>query len=268
MQYLKYPTKTMGISQNYNGKYSHYDESHGNPSAYPIDEACGNTSRDYFYAPCDLIIKRIYGVGNKGTNTIWMESTGKVKLANSKESIVTIRVTHPEDEDLKKYKVGQTFKQGDKMFREGKDGNATGNHFHIEISTCAFNKLSNKGWIKNNKGAWVTSPNSIKPEEAFYIDKSFTTIKNSKGLKFKELSNTPSKNKKLYLPDSATSWRVYKIGVQPVKGKECGFLNPSKFGGLTYDILGYTSSNVAIIQTRDFGRVQIYIAPSTGAIIK
>lgn len=270
MQYLKYPTKIMGISQNYNGKYSHYDESHGNPCAYPIDEACGSKSRDYFYAPCDLIIRRIYGLGNKGTNTIWMESISKVKLANGKESIVTIRVTHPEDEDLKKYRVGQTFKQGDKMFREGKDGNATGNHFHIEINTCSFSKLSGNGWLKNNKGAWVTSPNSIKPEEAFHIDKSFTTIKNSQGLKFKELPSTPtpSKNQKLYLPDSATSWRVYKMGVQPVKGKECGFLKPSKFGGLTYDILGYTSSNVAIIQTRDFGRVQIYIAPSTGAIIK
>lgn len=270
MQYLKYPTKTMGISQNYNDAYSHKAESEGIPYAYPIDECCGTKARDYFYAPCDLVIKRIYGVGNSGTNTIWMESVNKVKLANGKESIVTIRVTHPEDEDLKKYKVGQIFKQGDKMFREGKDGNATGNHFHIEVNTCAFSKLTNNGWTRNNKGAWVTSPNSIKPEEAFYVDKSFTIVKNSAGLKFKYVPDEKpqSTNKKLYLPASADKWRVYKISDKPVKGNECGFLRPSKFGGLTYDILGYTSSNVAIIQTRDFGKVQIYIAKSTGAIIK
>lgn len=184
MQYLKYPTKTMQISQNYNGAYSHKDESTGSPKAYPIDEACGTSGRDYFYAPCDLTIKRIYGVGNKGTNTIWMQSDSKVKLSNGTESIITIRVTHPNDDDLKKYKVGQKFKQGAKMFREGKDGQATGNHFHIEVNNCEFKKLSGNGWVQNNKGAWVTSPNSMKPEQAFYVDTAFTKIKSSAGLKF------------------------------------------------------------------------------------
>ena len=142
MQYLVYPVKKMAISQSYNGSYSHKAESTGVPVAYPIDECCGDGTRSYFYAPCDLIIRRIYGVGNKGTNTIWFESTSKVKLANGKESIVTIRVTHPEDDDLKNYKVGQKIKQYTKMFREGKDGEATGNHFHIEVNTCEFKKLS------------------------------------------------------------------------------------------------------------------------------
>lgn len=190
MQYLIYPTKTMRLTQNYNGSTSHYDESHGIPCAYPIDEGCSDSGRDYFYAPCDLVIKRIYGVGNKGANTIWMQSVDKVKLANGKESIVTIRVTHPEDDDLSKYKVGQKINQYVKMFREGGDGGGNlryGNHFHIEINTCEFSKLTNKGWIKNNKGAWTTSPNSIKPEEAFFVDKSFTTIVDTKGLKFKNL---------------------------------------------------------------------------------
>lgn len=190
-QYLKYPVKTMSISQNYNGGYSHSAESTGSPKAYPIDECCGNGNRDYFYAPCDLVIKRIYGVGNKGTNTIWMQSQNKVKLANGTESIVTIRVTHPEDDDLKKYKVGQKFKQGAKMFREGKDGQATGNHFHIELNNCEFKKLSGGGWVKNNKGGWVTAPNSIKPEDGFYVDRSFTTIKNAAGLKFKNMPINP-----------------------------------------------------------------------------
>ena len=73
---------------------------------------------------------------------------------------------------------------------------------------------------------------------------------------------------KLYLPASASSWRVYDLGVQPIKKNAKAFLKPSKFGGLTYDILGWSMKDVAIIETRDFGRVQIYVAPSTGAIIK
>ena len=68
MQNLVYPTRVLNITQNYNGKFSHYDESHGKPYAYPIDENCGGTGRDYFYAPCDVVVKRVYGVGGPGTN--------------------------------------------------------------------------------------------------------------------------------------------------------------------------------------------------------
>ena len=187
MQKLIYPTKVMNITQNYNGETSHYPESHGSPCAYPIDENCGTTARGYFYAPCDLVIKRIYGVGNAGTNTIWLESKNKVELANGKSSYITIRVTHPNDDTLKKFKVGQTFKQKDRMFLEGNDGHATGYHFHIEISACKFKDLDGNGWVKNNKGYWVTSPKSMKPEQAFYIDKKFTEVKGTAGLKFKNL---------------------------------------------------------------------------------
>ena len=54
----------------------------------------------------------------------------------------------------------------------------------------------------------------------------------------------------------------------PVVGNECGYLLPSKFGGLEYKIQGWSQDDVAIIETRDFGQVQIYVAPDTGAIIK
>lgn len=74
--------------------------------------------------------------------------------------------------------------------------------------------------------------------------------------------------KKLYLSKDEDSWRVYPLNKRPVVGNECGFLRPYRFGGLTYDILGYTYPDVAIIQTQDFGKVQIYVAKSTGAIIK
>lgn len=196
MQSLVYPSKVLNLTQNYN-MGSHIPASHGTPCSFPIDEACEDGSRSWFYAPCDLVIKRIYGVGNKGTNTIWLQSKNKVKLANGKETYITIMVMHPNDDDLKKLKVGQTFKKYEKIFREGTDGHATGPHFHMEISSCEFNKLSNHGWIQNNKKEWIMSPGGMKPEDAYFVDKSFTKIKNTKGLKFKELSkNEPKKEEK------------------------------------------------------------------------
>lgn len=79
---------------------------------------------------------------------------------------------------------------------------------------------------------------------------------------------TTTKNKKLYLPKTATHWNVYPLNKAPVIGNQCGALNPSLFGGLTYDILGYPHSNVVTIQTRDFGKVNIYVGAETGAVIK
>lgn len=73
---------------------------------------------------------------------------------------------------------------------------------------------------------------------------------------------------KLYLPADVDKWRVYPMNVAPVVGNECGFILPSKFGGLEYDIIGWSQPDVAIITTRDYGTVQIYVAPKTNAVIK
>lgn len=104
----------------------------------------------------------------------------------------------------------------------------------------------------------------------FQVDKgSSSSAINPKDYAFGKKEIVESKTKKiLVLPSSAFTWRVYPMNKKPVKGNECGYLKPHKFGGLEYEILGYTSKNVVIIKTRDFGEVQIYIAKSTGAIIK
>lgn len=185
--YLRYPMKTMNISQNYKGSYSHSPAYTGSPQGFPIDDCGADTGRDYVYAPCDCTIKRIYGVGASGTNTIWLESTEQVELANGNKSYVTIQFTHPNDDDLVSLKVGQTFKQGDKMFREGTDGQATGNHVEIQVSNAKF---SGNGWVKNSKGGWVIK-NAIKPEDAFYVDDTIT-IQNANGITFKTYTSTSS----------------------------------------------------------------------------
>lgn len=80
--------------------------------------------------------------------------------------------------------------------------------------------------------------------------------------------NTSSKKKTVTLPASASRWRVYPTSKAPVIGNECGYLYPSKFGGLTYDILATPQTDVVTIKTRDYGKVNIYVAKSTGAIVK
>lgn len=186
--YLIYPCKTMRITQSYNGKTSHLPHTTGELKDYPIDEGCTDSGRDYIYCPCDkMTVVRIYGVGTKGTNTIWLQSDSKVTFADGTKDYFTMLITHPEDSELKKLKVGQSFRRKEKICREGKDG-ATGNHFHI---SGGKGKMLNNGWAKNTRGKWVitTEKGSEKPENLFFIDQGFTSVKDTKGLIFSNLGS-------------------------------------------------------------------------------
>lgn len=74
-------------------------------------------------------------------------------------------------------------------------------------------------------------------------------------------NNSNNSNKQyINLKPSVSSWRVYPLEKSPVKGNEKGFLNPQKFGGLTYYIYAFHDNNTtAEIQTSNFGRGKIWI---------
>lgn len=184
--YLTYPCKVMRITQNYNGKTSHYPHTVGSPKDYPIDEGGKDTGKDAIYCPCDKMkVKRVYGVGTGGTNTIWLESTEKVHFADGTRDFFTVLITHPNDVDLKYIKVGQVFSRWQAITQEGSDG-ATANHLHI---SGGKGKFKGNGWKKNSKGKYVLdcTGGAYKPEQIFYINPAFTTVMSKGGINFKNL---------------------------------------------------------------------------------
>ena len=191
MNYLIYPIKIMNITQTYKNDFSHSRHTVGTPKDYPIDDNCGATGPNgYFYCPCDaMTVKKIYGIGSSSSNVLWLESTTPV-ITPTFTDYVTIMIGHIEDAELNKLKIGQTFTRKEPIAIEGKDGFATGEHFHIVVGR---GKFKGSGWVKNTNDIWVinTTGGSVKPEDAFFIDNTFTTIKNSAGLNFLDL----------YIPD-------------------------------------------------------------------
>ena len=191
MNYLIYPIKIMNITQTYKNDFSHSRHTVGTPKDYPIDDNCGATGPNgYFYCPCDaMTVKKIYGVGSSSSNVLWLESTTPV-ITPTFTDYVTIMIGHIEDAELNKLKIGQTFTRKEPIAIEGKDGFATGEHFHIVVGR---GKFRGSGLVKNTNDIWVinTTGGSVKPEDAFFIDNTFTTIKNSAGLNFLDL----------YIPD-------------------------------------------------------------------
>lgn len=186
MNYLIYPMKTMRITQNYLGKTSHYPHTAGYPEDYPIDEGGKDTGKDKIYCPCDKMkVRRIYGVGTGGTNTIWLESFEKVTFADGTTDYFTMMLTHPNDEDLRNIKVGDCFIRGEAITKEGNDG-ASANHLHISGGKGRF---KGNGWVKNTKGKYVLdcTGGGCKPEKLFYIDTDFTKVLSKGGINFKFL---------------------------------------------------------------------------------
>lgn len=188
--YLTFPMKVLGISQTYDGQTSHYPCSHGKPADYPIDIAGADTGRSPFYCPCDeMKCVKIAGdvAGANHANGAWFVSTSEVDFADGTRDYATIKFVHMNNSDFGKkgIYVGRKYKRGELIGYEG-TSHATGNHIHM---SAGKGTLAGSGWTKNSLGSWVitTTHGTDKPENLFYIDPNFTTIHNTKGLKFKEL---------------------------------------------------------------------------------
>lgn len=185
MQYAKYFANKMRISQGYN-EGNHKRHTTCAQKDYPVDETYGAAgSGGYFIAPFDCKIVKKY---DAVSNYIWLTSTGKVRTPSG-DKIVSILIAHISASEFNALKVGDTFKQGEKVVSEAVDANSTGHHNHV----CAgFGELSGTGWVKQVVGGnefWVltTKEGTQKPEDVFYIDKFVTEIVDNAGIKFKEM---------------------------------------------------------------------------------
>lgn len=183
--YMVYPIKNMRITQTYLGNTSHLKHTTGNPKDFPIDDGGKDSGKEAIYCPCDeMKITAIKGYKNKSvTNTIWLVSTNKV-ITPTFEDICFMTLTHANDDDIKKLKVGTTFKRGEIICFEGKDG-ATANHIHIVVG-----RGYSSNWKKSSTNAWVIEGDTKKPEDIFFIDKNFTNVLYDGKLNFKYLKNT------------------------------------------------------------------------------
>lgn len=111
--------------------------------------------------------------------------------------------------------------------------------------------------------------NKLEDPDKIYVGQRIQLQGKAPEPKKKEVVKPASNKKRIYLPPTASSWRIYPLSKAPVKANALSSkLNPKKFGGLSYEILGMDEPYTYIIQTSNFGKVKIYGHPSTGAVIK
>lgn len=183
-EYAIYPFRVMNITQNYNqGNHVPHWKNVTNYSDKPWDEACIDSGRSYFEPQNDFIIEEVIGINSTPTNTVRLKSVKKLYIPFKEEpEFLYLTLTHMNEDNLRQVAKGQILKAGSKVLLEGTDGYATGNHFHITANIGKYYGLK-----QNNNEKWCyTYEKSLLPEEAFYIDSSYTTIKKSNGSIFKE----------------------------------------------------------------------------------
>ena len=173
-EYAIYPFKHMNITQRHDqGNHAGHSIGVTNYSDLPWDEACEDGRRSYFEPQNDLIIEEVLGLGNNITNSVRLRSFNKLYIPYKNEpEYLYITLTHMNEDNLKQVKVGQVLKKGTKILMEGTDGNTTGNHFHITANIGKY-----YGFLQNNNGKWCyTYEKSLLPNEAFYLDPTYTKV--------------------------------------------------------------------------------------------
>lgn len=194
-----------------------------------------------------------HGIDLIGSDEIYSTCEGKVEYAGFDKGGFGNYVKIVDNSGLSHYfahlaeikvNVGQKVTYTTLVGIMGATGNVTGKHLHYEIR---------QNGIHIDPTSYMKIPN--KEGTYNYLDYKI------------EIVDKP-KTQTVTLPASVQSWRVYPLDKQPIIINACGELLPAKKGGLTYDILEWAQKDVAIIKTRDFGKVQIYVGPDTSAIIK
>ena len=82
-------------------------------------------------------------------NEVWLESSEPVIYPDGTVDYMTMMFAH--DNDVSNLFVGKTINRGERFYEEGRKGNASGNHVHME---CGRGKFTGSGWHLNSAGYW------------------------------------------------------------------------------------------------------------------
>lgn len=242
-EYAIYPFDYMRITQNHEGKIPDSSKignhlAHWKPNANysdkPFDEAGKDGGRDYFIAKNEY--KLVQKLGTQSTGySVRLETTNKVKIPFQDEPVILeVTLTHLNYDDWSKLYNNQIIKKGQKLFREGTSGQATGNHFH-----CTANKGKYYGLLQNSNGKWCyTYEKSLLPDEAYYIDSS-VNILYANGYTFKEVPKMEKVGKPV---ERNTKVDQLKVKVPELRARK----EPSLKGA----ILGYINEGYYDIQDK------------------
>lgn len=172
---IRFPMKTMTITQGNNGQYSHQ-------GVNALDIAGKDAGIDPTFAPCSMRYKWHDSAANG--NAIFFESVNKVMFADGTIDYATFMFIHDNyiGDILALANKGHVFAQWEEFGDEGTAGRATGNHCHFEVAKGRYSRPYDG---PNRYGVYCLH-NSISADRACVVDG--VTIRNGNGMDWKKAS--------------------------------------------------------------------------------
>lgn len=231
MQKCKFPMETLRVTQGY-GRYENGNvdyTSYSHTGSYALDLGGKDLGQDWAYAPCDIVVKRVYGE----YNAVWFETLEKVLCADGVARQLVFMLLHinDADRDALGITVGKVFRYGEKFYREGTAGQATGNHIHLEVGEAPFTPT---GWVKtavkDRTGAYIWKINNqLKPHEVFILGED-VQIANGGGYRWKRVLNFEADDEQTIPPATDEESRT-KYGVDVSHNRSEGIMAKIKAKG-------------------------------------
>lgn len=136
------------------------------------DLAGQNTGQDEFFAPCSC---KVVSININDGNAVWFQSLDAV-LTPSGKQVIHFMCIHAND--ISHLKIGQTFKQGEMIYKEGTAGKATGNHVHCEFAFGPLDVSKRYGNAAKGGTTFYFLPNAKSIEDVCFMND--TVILNGK----------------------------------------------------------------------------------------
>lgn len=156
-----FPMKTLRVTQGYGFAHDGVPAStYSHAGGYALDLGGADGGADWLYAPCDMVVRRVYG----SYNAVWFESLEEIDGVGGTVIMMCLHMNNADKEALG-IKIGKVFKAGEKCYREGMNGNVTGTHVHLEIGK---GPMRGTGWTQNKQGVWVIN-DPLVPSSLFVL---------------------------------------------------------------------------------------------------
>ncbi len=168
MEHLLFPMDVLRVTQGYGlpcegvpaDTYSH-------AGAYALDLGGADTGGDWLYAPCDMTVKRVHG----SYNAVWFESDQVLPATGTKVVMLCLHINNADKQALG-LRAGRRFKAGERCYREGRAGQVTGTHVHLELGKGPFRGT---GWHRNKNGVWQINDPLI-PHRYFHLGQGVSIV--------------------------------------------------------------------------------------------
>ena len=219
MDKLYFPMQTLRVTQGYGVAYNGVKAStYSHAGGYALDLGGADGGADWLYAPCDLVVRRVYG----SYNAVWFESLEPIEGVGGTVIMLCLHMNNADKEALG-IRIGKVFKKGEKCYREGMSGNVTGTHVHLEIGK---GPMRGTGWAVNAKGVWVIN-DPLVPSEVFTLGEDVQVMDNG-GYKWK---------REVVKPQPLSDEAVYMVTDKPVsRGDQVLLITLAKELGIGFKV--------------------------------